>query len=83
MQATQPQYRVEFLMTETYQFLITVIVLLGGGFIVWAQPEGAVTNVISGFIGVVLTFWFASRSNIGGGSNTAGGGTNGSGAAAA
>lgn len=52
-------------MTETYQFLITVIVLLGGGYVIYANPSSTLTNLVAGLMGVVVTFWFGSRSALG------------------
>ena len=67
MQTLAPVTRVEYIVTETYQFIITLAVLAGGGYIVITEPSSAATNLVSGFIGVVLTFWFSSRSNPTGG----------------
>lgn len=64
----------------TYEFIITLVVLLGGGFsIVFGHVDAATSATITGFVGLVLGFWFTKRSSErnGGKDNDNGGNANG------
>jgi drug/metabolite transporter (DMT)-like permease len=56
-----PASRVEFIVTETFQFIITLVVLLGGGWLIEESSDKGTIAGVAGFIGAVLTFWFNSR----------------------
>jgi hypothetical protein len=45
---------------DMYEFVLSLLLIVGGGYMLM---HGVATELVSGVIGIVITYWFQKRSN--------------------
>jgi len=45
---------------DMYEFVLSLLLIVGGGYLLVC---GVATELVSGVIGIVITYWFQKRSN--------------------
>lgn len=52
------------LLTTVFEFVISMVLLIGGGLFLFYQPNSQAIPFVTGLMGIAVTWWFSKRTTV-------------------